>query len=209
MKKLIILILAVIITACGESNKQTQTEFQIISEVPNESLSKDVVKIRLNNKVEEIELKDIAENLRSERKQYDRLWITYYLPNMDENDIAWATSHFTPELKIEILGSTSNEDLNSTKNIQVDGEIKGKWKSEQIMPGVTLILVLEKNGELILKSVFKDGSSSDKKLTQTTENKKNRYNFDNTFGEYYILEDNGNLGFYGKNGKFGEAEMVD
>jgi hypothetical protein len=39
-------------------------------------------------------------------------------------------------------------------------------------------------------------------------NGKKRYKDQNSHGEYYVLESNGNLGLYGRNGKFDEAIKI-
>jgi hypothetical protein len=60
--------------------------------------------VLLSAKVSPETLKAFALSLRvSERKNYPRTYIVYYLPGMSLNDLAWATSHFDPDLKVKSL----------------------------------------------------------------------------------------------------------
>lgn len=64
------------------------------------------------------------------------------------------------------------------------------------------IVILEENGRFYFEKQYKDGSKTVKNLI-----KKDRKFFieDNKFGEYFVIEENGNLGLYDEEGKFAEA----
>lgn len=87
------------------------------------------IDIRLEKKVTKDFLQKFALELRkNESKKYERLFITYYLPGMTPGSGAWATSHFNPKLKVEILGTTIEEEkalLNDSK--KSSGQIIGEW----------------------------------------------------------------------------------
>ena len=84
--------------------------------------------VELSRKVSEDTLRAIAMRLKSdEPAQYDRIFITYSLPGMTLGAGAWATTHFNPTLKVEILGLTEEEasslagDKTEPKGTQVIG----------------------------------------------------------------------------------------
>ena len=57
--------------------------------------------IRLNRKVPEEVLRTIATQLKnSDEHTYERTFIMYYLPGMEVGSLAWATSHFDPDLQV-------------------------------------------------------------------------------------------------------------
>lgn len=205
MKKLIYLFALSILTACGGSNLPEGVEYYIIKEDRNDNLSKTNIEIRLNKKVDEATLKIIAEELKGERSELQNLWIFYYLSDMTVGSGAWATSHYSPDLKVEILGSTETEDQQTSKTDDLKGDVIGKWHSKKSLMGATLILYKNEKDKLMMRINWKTGNPSEEEISESTSNGLVRYNDGNENGEYYLLEKNGNLGMYGKDGKFDEA----
>jgi len=122
---------------------------------------------------------------------------------------AWATTHFTPDLEISILGATEKEDkVLDAVTVKAD-VIIGEWRDNRPMAESTMI-IFWKAGKLKLKTSFADGSSMEQELMEKKVNGKTRYDYvkKNFFGEYFILESNKNLGMYGRDGKFGEAKRA-
>jgi len=60
--------------------------------------------------------------------------------------------------------------------------------------GATLILFKNPEGKLMMRVTFKDGSSMESEVVESTQDVKTIYRDDNDYGEYNILESNGNLG---------------
>lgn len=205
MKKFFYILIATILTACGGSSIPEDVTYELISEYPNEKLSKSNIEVRLNKKVDESILKEIAFEIRESRTQYEKLWIFYLLPDMNSGSSAWATTHFTPDLKIDILGSTEAQEKVTAQTTDIDGEIIGKWRSEKSLMGGSLILYKDTVGQLMMRLAFKDGTFMTSEIKEEKENNKVSYQDDNSHGEFYVLESNGNLGMYGKEGKFDEA----
>jgi hypothetical protein len=111
---------------------------------------------------------------------------------------AWATSHFNPSLEVKILGTSIEEEKAITGGAEItSGEIIGQWLDESPYVGAKYTL-LKKNGKIIMERKFKDGSGSEKEMIQ--KNQAGRLRFEekggNDFGEYYLIERNGNLGSY-------------
>ncbi len=186
----------------------TSKEYSIIKESPNDHLSKNSLDILLKRKVDTQTLRQIAYGLLSSRKEYERLWIFYYLPGMTPGHGAWAISHFTPEsgVEIEILGSSIKQDKEMESTPSIPGTIIGKWQNN--IPAYTMTIVKQSDSLKII-TIHKDGSSSERSLRERKYNGKTRCDYIEYFhGEYFILENNGNLGMYGNNGKFGEASKI-
>jgi len=207
MKKLFYFLTLLILTACGGSNIPEDVKYEITKEEPNNALGKDNIEIQLNKKVDEKVLKEIALELRKDRTQYDKLWIFYHIPDMTPS-MAWATTHFTPELKVEIIGSTESQDIETSNTEDIKGEIVGKWRSEKSLMGASLFLYKNSENKLIMRITFKDGGKTESEIKESVKNGKTCYDDDNEHGEYYILEANGNLGMYGPDGKFDEAVII-
>lgn len=67
-----------------------------------ESYKKCVYDIRIKKKLSEEELTLIANRIKNAAPSVDNIFIGYYLPCMTIGHGSWATSHFTPELRVEI-----------------------------------------------------------------------------------------------------------
>lgn len=183
-------------------------EYKIIKEVKNEKLRKSNIDIRLTKIIDKKDLGIIANSLRRDRKEYDRVWIFYYLPAINTDAGAWATTHFTPNLEVKILGITEKDEKKLDATPLPVGEIIGKWRD--VRPGVENLMVIFKDaGKLKLKTTYHDGSSVEEEITKRIENGNIRYDYVvPSHGEYFILEKNKGLGMYGNNGKFLEVSPV-
>ncbi|TCN57420.1 hypothetical protein D0809_12645 [Flavobacterium circumlabens] len=209
MKKILLILAILVFMACEKkSNVPKDIQWEITKENPNDNLSKNNIEVHLNKKVDQKVLQEIAMEIREDRTQYDRLWIFYHIPNMTEG-MAWATTHFTPNLEINIIGSTENQDVKTSKTTDIEGEVLNKWRSEKSLMGATLILFKNSFQKKIMIIKFKDGSKMESEIVESNVNGKVKYQDDNENGEYYILESNGNLGLYVKNGKFDEAIKIE
>lgn len=212
MKKLLYFIITLVFVSCGNSNLKEDSSYkinyEIINEKPNKAFGNAVLLVQLNQKEDESKLKRLALDLRSDRTEYNKLWIQFYLPETNTNSVAWATASFTPDFNFEINGSTMQEEKTALNKISVSGEILGKWISESSLMGGILVLHKDSTGTLLITTSFTDGSSMTNIVTESYMNNHHRYTDGNKHGEYYILESNGNLGMYGNDGKFDEAIKV-
>lgn len=63
-----------------------------------------IVDIQLDRAVDEEVLESIANVVRDgDDRSYQRTYIVYYLPGMEPGAGGWATSHFTPDLEVQVL----------------------------------------------------------------------------------------------------------
>lgn len=175
----------------------------VLEETRNDSMRKVVVNLELSEKISEKELKKIAKKIRKfeDADKYDNVWIFYFLKGTKENSGAWATTHYSPELEVKILGATEKEERNLKSKVQnIDGDIVGKWYEEQYTS--SSIVIYKKNGKFYAKTIFKNGQEMIENLQE--ENVKlgtKYYDKENGVGEYYIVLKNGELGFFNKENK--------
>lgn len=86
--------------SCSSNNN-----YEILKEQTNNNICR--LQIRLDKKITKNELTKLAKELRKSRKNYDKLWISFYLPDLlpdKGGNGAWAIANFTPNLNVEILG---------------------------------------------------------------------------------------------------------
>ncbi len=160
---------------------------------------KSLIIIRLEKKVSKDFLEKLALKLRkAEPRKYDRMFIHYYLPGMKPNFGAWATSDFDPNLKVQILGTTIEEEkalIND--NTSLSGEKIGEWFDDSAGAGIKYTL-LKRNNKIILVRKGKKGSEWEEEMIQKKQS--GRLKFEekrgNNSGDYFLIEKNGNLGVY-------------
>jgi len=210
MKRLIamltlVAVLFLVATPACEKLKISSNEIQytIINEEKFLNI-KTSLDIRLESEVNKETITKIANELRKDgRRNYQRVFINYYLPGMEVGSGAWALSHYNPKLEVEILGLTKDEKTRLLeKTSQPDSNVIGRWIDQTPYLGKVIIISRNANTlELSIKSYYKDGSEGSKKLIEKIVNGQKRWIEEgNVFGEYYFLNNDGNLNIYDAEG---------
>ncbi len=177
--------------------------FSVINETRNDTLKKVNVNIRINKKVDKEVLKLIGNKLKTDLQleKYSKIWMFYFLPNTKVGSGAWATTHFTPNLKVEFYGATKKQ---SKKQENIAGQdlenIIGKWKEEQYTSAIYIIY--KKENELFIRTIYPNSQISDVKIKENKGSKVVRYDYySNGYnGEYFKVKNN-ILEFYNKENK--------
>jgi len=208
MKRLIAmltLVAVLFLVATPESEKlkisSNEIQYTIINEEKylNIKISLD---IRLESEVNKETITKIANELRKDgRRNYQRLFINYYLPGMEVGKGAWALSHFNPNLEVQILGLTKEEKKQLLeKTSPSESNLIGRWIDQT--PYVAGIITISRNANILELAIkYKDGSEASKKLIEKIVYGQKRWmEEDNVFGEYYVLNNDGNLSIYDAEG---------
>lgn len=185
--------------------KQIDNDVYSVTSDDNYRDEKRSVNVRLDKKVSVEELRNIALTIKGmEKNDYERTFITYYLPDMEIGSGAWATSHFNPELKVNILGlSASEEEKLNIEAKKIPEEIVGVWRDDR--PYISAVLTIyRKNKKLYLDTKYNDGSGSKKQMIEKSSNIGTKLveKGGNAHGEYFILSAEGVLQAGGNNGIF-------
>ena len=151
--------------------------------------------VRLAERVDKQKLMAIANELHgfADNKQ-PRLFIVYYLPEMEIDAGGWATSHFNPKLKVVILGTTKQEHerLAKESNSPVGGNVIGRWMDKTAFPGV--ITFLKKDGKVFMTKTFRDGSKGEYQMVVRKVGAEIRYSErDSKTSDYKMITPNGDL----------------
>lgn len=204
---LVTVVLTLVFGACGPRDP---ADYAVLSEDENTALKKSNIEVRLVGKVDEARLKQIANELREDRSQIDNLWIFYYLSGMEVGKGAWATSHFTPDLVVEIVGNTkAEEETAKASPVAANETVLGKWYEEQVTRmGFTL---LSREAKLYLRISFPGGGSMDREVRETAVQGTRRIDSvePDSNGEYHVVEADGTLGLYGSDGRFAVAKPIE
>ncbi len=168
---------------------------------------KKTIYLELQEKVTEKDLENIAYKQKEKYSNFTTLFIFYHLKGQDTNDVAWATTHFTPELSVNIIGTTIEDDKKPEPKIT--GNIINEWYDNNPITNAKIFLV-EENGKKVIKTLYLKTKKIvvEKISIKKQKNGLLRYNYKNKHKEYYLVEKNGNLSLYDKAGKFREYKKV-
>ena len=102
------IIFAIIGKLTGLTSSPDWVNYKIISEKTDYTWSdmpKCKIKIQLEGEASETRLTEIANEIHQTRTTFKQLYIWYYLPDSDTSSTSWASTHFLPDLKVEIDSS--------------------------------------------------------------------------------------------------------
>ena len=167
--------------------------------------------VRLNNKVSDETLRTIALKLKLlDSRNYDRTFICYYLPDMEVGAGAWATTHFNPNLKVQVLGLTAEQEkvLKQQPN-NPSQEVIGSWLDESPFIG-SRITIFRQDNKLFIENKYTDGSVGKKEIVKKTSNNGEAFQKkeSNSFGEFYLIDAKGNLQLWDKEGLISTAKKI-
>ena len=218
MRYLLTLIaLASLVSAEGVNCQQTQTatpDDVSYSTINSSTMGrfKRSLDIRLNKRVSEGSLRAIALKLKAlDWRTYDKTYIAYYLPGMVVNAGAWATTHFSPNLEVRILGLTPKQlDKILAEPLPANDEIIGSWLDDRPYVGFR-ITIFRKDGKLFVEQVAKDGSRGTDELIETKAPQGRRFDEGggSSFGDHWVLGSDGNLQFRDNDGLYYTAKKVE
>lgn len=205
-------IAAMTLLADQETEKDKKWTYKIISDTHYHHYKR-TVEVRLSDRISEAELTAIAKKIKSmDTSIYERTFITYYLPDMKVGHGAWATSHYDPELKVLILGSTKEQNVKmaaAAKKKKVERDVIGTWFYEAPYISQTIVL-FRKGSKIFMEVTYNDGSSGIDEMIENKISKGTRYQEIGT-GEgvdYFIINSEGNLEIWDDYGLVGTAKKL-
>lgn len=194
-KKTIIISVLLLLSGCAQP-----VTYKIVNSdvIPRKKRSLDII---LNRKVTHGELQLLALELKDkDSMKYERTFICYYLPGMTPGAGAWATTHFNPDLKIEIYGMTI-EQKKKIINEPVDslGEVMGIWFSDSTASKFT---IYRRNNKLYMEEKYRDGSGGSMEIVEMRYAGKRRFEEKNGshIGEYFLISQQGDLQIFDRDG---------
>lgn len=130
-------------------------EYSVIS-YEGSPTGRGILEVRLTETIQREDIRGIAGELRQEYTSNDPLFINYYLPQMQIGWGAWATSHFSPDLEIQVLGvEDTSRSVSGTGNQSPEREVIGEWVDHR--PGLGRIVIYEEDGNVLVEENFADG----------------------------------------------------
>lgn len=153
--------------------------------------------VYISKRIDEIELKDLAERIYSkyDGEDYENTFIEYLLPGMKSGNGCYATSHYNPNLNLNIFGVTEKE----LSDIKSKFGIKNRYWLES---GSKILLTIEmKKNTYYLKQYANDFSTGKRLLQKEIKEGDTIYRIPDAIdGEYYMINSNNELEIYDNQG---------
>lgn len=199
-------------------------EYSIIKKESIPSI-KASIDVRLNKEFNKSSIEKLAIKLKNDLKSnYERVFICYYLPEMEVGSGAWATSHFDPNLEIIMtapyyddsrkISKTDNSktDVLINKLLAENGsvDILGKWSQGN---GV-LVVIFKKNGSYYLNEMGIDKLKIGRNWELYSKNQNGKQIFivkalmGDGYYDYYLIEKNGKLSLYDNVGLYEQYDLI-
>lgn len=191
----------------------SQAHAQINYTITNEKVdnhSNRTVEVELEKRTTKDNLEKIAREIYA--PGFRNTLIGYRIQD-EGKSVYWATTHYLPNLKIEILGSTIEQhDELLKKQTSYDGEIIGIWRVHTALDYITA-LIKKPNGKIFEESLYSDGSSGSNELTTKKIGNQTRYipTRKTANGLFYTINSrDGRLDFWdSKRGNYYSAPRID
>lgn len=201
-------------SAVSEPNKPASAAISIppykIVEDEVKGNVKRTVEVELSSRMDEESLVALAEKIYElSNAKVERTFIMYRLANGGDGS-AWATTHYNPDLKVNIVGATAS-DYERIKNTNVsEGEVLGSWMVSRGMD--SKITAYKKDGQVYIRELYNIGPLYKEdpvyESTELDEGIKLQSENDKDHNEYYIINKKGDLEFWSDNGNYYTAQKI-
>ncbi len=188
-------------------NVSENKEYKIRSDEKNRDIKR-AVEVDLKERITEQQIKNIANNIKlNDSTKYQRTFILFYIPEV--TDSAWALATFDPNLVIKLIGSSKAEhEKLAAKSKSVEGNVLGQWNANWGFE--YKVIIEEKEGKILMHNIFADSEQKPEELMVINVNGKKAYQDEvgKDHGEYYIINKDGDLEHWSKNGNYYTAPKI-
>lgn len=166
--------------------------------------------VRLNKKVSKATLRAIALMLKAQdSRHYERTFICYYLPGMEVDTGAWATTHFNPNLDVRILGLTIEQENTLKQPDDLSRDVIGSWLLKIPYLG-SRVTIFRQGGKLFMENRYTDGSIGKKEIVEKSSGKGRTFQRKGgrSSDDFYIIDNQGDLQIWDSEGYVMTAKRI-
>ena len=157
--------------------------------------------VRLNKRVSEKVLRAIALELKAkDSRKYDRTFIDYHIAGNEGSGIAWATSHFNPNLEVNIIGMKVDDDFGPPVCDDPACDVVGVWLDEGMYNSPRRITIYRKKRKVFMETRYRDGSGESKEIIEKMKGIHFKPKKKSEYGNHWIIDNKGNLQVRDKEG---------
>lgn len=168
------------------------------------------IKVVLSSRISESLLTKLAHQLKaSDTGHYKNTFIQYTLAGQNPLDGYWASTDFTPELNVAIFGLSQTEldHLLTTPN-RTPTSIATWLRTSH---GATYMVELyDQNQQFLIRTHYSPTNYKDEvvQTEKTAQGQRITTTQQNDFGEYYVMNKQGDLEFWSNNGRYYTAALI-
>lgn len=158
------------------------------------------VAVRISEKLSDQMLKSLAQQVKSDIHAVAQTGIVFFLlPEMEDNNGAWAAVDFTPEIKVRILGQSLEDEIKVKSGLGKISDYYGLWLDNKAQGDVILRIRVDKVEGYVIEYISpSDTKPSEFAVPLKKEKRKGKTIFKDTEHpeQYYVLENNGDLSVF-------------
>ncbi|PQP06347.1 hypothetical protein C5612_00855 [Pseudomonas frederiksbergensis] len=194
--------------ASAASSSFQGVNYSVVSDKSKRDIKR-AVEVVLDERLDQPTLEALANQIKnSNPMSFQRTFISWRIKGEDGGGY-WAKTDFDPTLTVRFLGTTVAE-YNKLKasSTATEGEVFGSWLSNW---GTDYKMVgYRKSGKIFIRSTFKDGSSGAREfVSKKISGRSVLIDAEGSdFGEYFLVNEQGDLEFWGENGAFYTAKKT-
>lgn len=179
-------------------------DYTILSDESRRQIRRSV-EVLLPQRISEEQLEAIAREIYAMKSPSpERTFIGHRIFGGDPESLYWATTHFDPELQVRVQGM-SIEEYEYLTSIDVSEQFPGAIGSWLVDRGFSYLVIIHgPDDDLVVTEIHSDGSTADRKYQFSTDQQGGiRFETeDNDFGEYFTIDADQNLRFWGESGNY-------
>lgn len=202
------ILFAVVSLSASAASSPQDINYSVIKDESKGNIKR-AVEVVLAERVDQPTLEALANRIKDlNPMSFQRTFIGWRIKG-EENGAYWAKTDFVPALSVQFLGATvADYNKLKTASTAADGEVFGSWLSTW---GADYKMVgYRKGGSIFIRSTFTDGSSGTKEfVAKNISGRSVLVDAEGSdFGEYYLVNAQGDLEFWGENGSFYTAKKT-
>ena len=178
--------------------------YSILS-IEQNNKEKCVVYIRIKEKITNDAINLIAEDLKTKlNPNSNRMHIFFLLPQHQIGNGAWVRVDYSPDYHLFYIGQSMEAENIVIDQVKQIHDAVGIWEDPSENEGLVLRIRRDPEYGLIIETILASDpnpSAFASQIKRTIIQGKEGYTeLDNSFGEYYVVENNGDLSLYDKQG---------
>lgn len=176
--------------------------YTIISDDRKHNIKRSV-EVQINERISAETLERLAKEIKAkDSSDYDRTFIGWRLKDDPKGSMYWATTHYDPNLKVEIQGPTAEQYEYLLKiKPDVKGKVLGSWLETDYGSLSHRLVIYQSNNKTYYKNYMMDGTNGTGEYYVDRDGDGARYRLDVDEPEYFVINGDGSLSYWSEDGR--------
>lgn len=200
---------AVVDTPVAMVNNKKDVTYHIVNDESKQNIFRKV-NVELEERISEKDLSDLAYKIQAmDQQNYERTLIMYRIKG-EKSLAAWATTHFDPDLEVNLIGLDARHYRVLLDNDRpFDGELVGEWYGNT-GSGEHIIVIYKKDGKYFEKTFYNHEDGSGDLEPKKLNYKQGKYSYaDSDENWHFLINESGDLEYWGDSGNSITAKKIE